>query len=60
MAGPLNPPVTLPSTGRRRFQSMAMPTKVLTAETASAPPSAAAFAIAATSVTLGVSLAIRG
>ena len=37
-----------------------MPTNVLTSETASAPPSAAACAIGTMSVTFGVSLAISG
>ena len=45
MAGPLRPPITLPSIGRRRRQSIAMPRQVLMSEMASAPPAAAALAI---------------
>ena len=60
IAGPLSPPVMLPRIGRRRRQSIAMPTNVFTSETASAPASAAARAMATTSVTFGVSLAITG
>ena len=37
-----------------------MPSEVLTSDTASAPPSAAALAIGTTSVTFGVSLAMSG
>ena len=60
MAGPLSPPSTLPSSGRRRRQSMAMPRQVLINESASAPPASAARAISVMSVTLGVSLARIG
>jgi hypothetical protein len=60
IAGPLSPPVTFPRIGCRRRQSTAIPTNVFTALTASAPPSAAAFAIAWMSVTFGVSFAISG
>ena len=56
MAGPLRPPTTLDSRGRRVSTSMAIARNVLTSETASAPASSAATARAATSVTLGVSL----
>ena len=50
----------LPSSGRRLRQSMAMPSTVLMSEMASAPPSAAALAMSAMLVTLGVSLARIG
>src|ERR1700742_224249 len=60
IAGPLSPPITLPSIGRRRRQSIAMPRQVLMSEMASAPPAAAAFAIVGTLVTFGVSLAMIG
>src|SRR3954466_5559915 len=60
IAGPLRPPMTLPSIGRRRRQSMAIPRQVLISEMASAPPEAAAIAIEAMLVTFGVSLAIIG
>ena len=60
MAGPDNPPVTLASTGRRVFTSIAIPTNVLMSESASAPASTQALAMATTSVTLGESLTIRG
>jgi len=60
IAGPLSPPVTLAMRGRRVSASMAMPTKVFTAETASAPASRQARANATMSVTLGDSLMISG
>ena len=60
IAGPLRPPVPLPRTKRFFFQSIARPMKVLTRETASAPASAAAWAMTETSVTLGVSFAMMG
>ena len=60
IAGPLRPPISLARIGLRLRQSMAMPLIVLTRLTASAPPSAAARAMATTSVTFGVSLAING
>jgi len=60
MAGPLNPPMTLASLGRRVSASTAMAKTVLMSEMPSAPPSSAARAIAAISVTLGDSLAISG
>jgi hypothetical protein len=50
----------LPSSGLRRRQSTAIPWQVLMSVTASAPPSAAAWAIVAMLATLGVSLAITG
>ena len=52
--------MTLPSIGRRRRQSIAMPRHVLISEMASAPPAAAALAMAGMLVTLGVSLAMIG
>ena len=60
MAGPLRPPITLLSTGRRVSTSMAIARNVFTSETASAPASSAARANADTLVTLGVSLGISG
>ena len=60
IAGPDNPPVTLASTGRRVFTSIAIPTNVLMSESASAPASTQALAMATTSVTLGESLTIKG
>ncbi len=44
--------------GRRRRQSIAMPRQVLISEMASAPPAAAAWAMAGMLVTFGVSLAM--
>ncbi len=60
MAGPLRPPMTFDSLGRRVSTSMAMARNVLTSETASAPASAAATANEATSVTFGVSFGNDG
>ena len=60
MAGPLRPPITLLSTGRRVSTSMAIARNVFTSETASAPASSAARANADTLVTLGVSFGISG
>ena len=60
MAGPLNPPKTLPSLGRRVSRSTAMARMVLMSERASAPPSSAARAISTMSATLGDSLAMSG
>jgi len=60
MAGPERPPVVLASFGRRVCTSMAIPTSVLMRESASAPASAAALAIARMSVTLGESLGMMG
>src|SRR5215467_12544854 len=60
MAGPLKPAVTLEMRGLRASASMAMPTKVLTSEMASAPASSAALAMAGMLVTLGDSLTISG
>ena len=60
IAGPLRPPVTLPRIGLLLPPVDAMPRSVFTSDTASAPPSAAALAIATMSVTFGVSLAMSG
>ena len=60
MAGPLNPPTTLDSRGRRVSTSMAMARNVLTRDAASAPASRAAAAKAATFATFGVSFGMRG
>ena len=60
MAGPLSPPKTFPSLGRRVSTSTAMARNVLTRETASAPASSAAWAISTMLVTLGESLVMRG
>ena len=59
-AGPLNPPVRTEITGRRVLRSMRIPTSVLMSDTASAPPSTAAFAMSAMDVTLGLNLTISG
>jgi len=59
MAGPERPPVMVDSKGFRLSASMAIPRKVLTRETASAPAPSTARAISAISVTLGESLTIR-
>ena len=60
MAGPESPPVTFSSMGKRVLISIAMPSKVLIIDKASAPPFTAAFAITTISVTLGESFTIRG
>ena len=60
MAGPLSPPKTLASLGRRVSTSTAMASRVLISEIPSAPPSSAARAISAMSVTFGESLAMSG
>src|SRR5579859_2434604 len=60
MAGPLNPAVTLEMRGLRVLASIAMPTKVLTSEMASAPAFSADLAIAGMLVTLGESFTING
>ena len=60
MAGPESPAVTLAMRGLRVSASMAMATKVLTSEMASAPASCAMCAICAMLVTLGESFTIRG
>jgi len=58
MEGPESPPVVRFSLGLSGSRSMAMPTKVLTAVTASAPPCSHAIARSPTEVTSGESLAI--
>src|SRR5574344_2170966 len=58
MAGPDNPPVTVESIGILLSASIAIPRKVFTKETLSAPPATTAFAISAISVTLGDNLTI--
>ena len=58
MAGPESPPVARPRRERRRARSTAMPTKVLQAVTASAPPCSQARARSPTEVTSGESLAM--
>ena len=60
MAGPLSPAVTLEMRGLRVLASIAMPTKVLTSEIASAPAFSADLAIAGMLVTLGESFTISG
>src|SRR3954468_20745267 len=60
MAGPLSPAVTLEMRGLRVSASMAMATKVLTSEMASAPALAAARAMREIEVTLGESFTITG
>ena len=60
MAGPERPPVTLAIFGRRVRTSIAMPTSVLMSESASAPASSAARAIARMSVTFGDSFGMTG
>ena len=60
IAGPLRPPSTLVSFGRRVSTSMAIARNVLTSDTASAPASSAARANDATSVTFGVSFGMIG
>ena len=50
----------LPSSGRRRPRSMAMPDSVLMALMASAPAASMAWAMARTSATFGESLTISG
>ena len=58
--GPETPPVRLAMIGSPVRMSMRMPTSVLIRLSASAPDSAAARAMAAMSVTFGVSLTIIG
>src|ERR1700746_153334 len=60
MAGPLSPAVMLEMRGLRLFASIAIATKVLTREMASAPASAADLAMVGILVTLGESLTISG
>ena len=60
IAGPLRPPRTFDSFGRRVSTSMAIARNVLTSDTASAPASSAARANEATSVTFGVSFGMSG
>ena len=60
MAGPEKPPTLLARTGFLLCMSILMPKRVFIRESASAPPETAAFAISVISVTLGVSLTIRG
>ena len=60
IAGPLRPPSTFDSFGRRVSTSMAIARNVLTSEMASAPASSDARANDATSVTFGVSFGITG
>ena len=60
MAGPDSPPLPLPSTGRARSMSSAIPGRVFTRVTASAPPLRAASAISTRFVTAAVSFAHRG
>src|SRR6185437_8071233 len=60
IAGPLKPAVMLEMRGLRVLASMAMPTKVFTSETASAPAFSADLAMAAMLVTLGESFTISG
>ena len=60
IAGPLRPPTTFESFGRRVSTSMTIARNVLTSETASAPASSAARANDATSVTFGVSFGMTG
>ena len=60
MAGPDNPPVMLARIGLRSSISIAIPVSVFINETASAPLLSTASAIAAMSVTLGVSFAMIG
>src|ERR1700727_1349672 len=60
IAGPLKPAVTLDMRGLRALASIAMPTKVLIREIASAPAFSADFAMAAMLVTFGESFTISG
>src|SRR6266481_1323475 len=60
MADPLSPAVTLEMRGLRVSASMAMATKVLTREMASAPAFSADLAMAGMLVTLGESFTING
>ena len=60
IAGPLRPPTTFDSFGRRVSTSIAIARNVLTSDTASAPASSAARANEATSVTFGVSFGMSG
>jgi len=59
-AGPDSPPVAFPSLLRMPSRSIAIPTNVLTAVTASAPPRSQARAVSRMSVTSGESLAMSG
>ena len=58
IAGPESPPVTLASTGARRFTSMAMAGMVLISESASAPAPSTAAAIAGMLAACGESFTI--
>lgn len=60
IAGPDKPPVMFPRMGRRVSVSIAMPSRVLMRAMPSAPPSSTALAMAAMSVTFGVSLTMMG
>src|ERR1700733_12714905 len=60
IAGPDKPPVMLVSLGRRVSTSIDMPRKVFVKLNASAPASAASFAMVAIDVTLGDSFTING
>jgi len=60
MAGPDSPPVRKLSLGLYAFRSIDMPTKVLTAHSASAPADSTARAITPMSVTIGVSFTHTG
>ena len=60
MAGPDSPAVTLEMRGLRVSASIAMATKVLTSEMASAPASSAARATSGMLVTLGESFTMSG
>src|SRR6476659_8075138 len=60
IAGPLRPAVTFEIRGLRVSASIAMATKVLTSERASAPALAAARAMREIEVTFGESLTITG
>ena len=60
IAGPESPPVILLSRGLRVSASIDMARKVFTRLTASAPASAATFAMCAIEVTLGESFTISG
>ncbi len=60
MAGPESPPVPRPSLLSSESMSMASPTNVFTAVSASAPPRSHARAVSRMSVTSGDSLAMSG
>ena len=59
IAGPDRPPKVVLSLGLRVFKSIAIPTTVLIALTASAPPDSAAWAISSIRVTLGLNFIMR-